>query len=92
VDSTAGIQYRCGGGSEPEQVRAPFRGPGINWDLSLMKNFKWGEGARSIQFRFETYNTFDHTQFGGDNGTGNQHRYSCQVRRQRQTDAASSLG
>jgi hypothetical protein len=49
-----------------------FRGPGINnWDLSLMKNFKFGpDGLRLIQFRFETYNTFNHTQFGGANGTG----------------------
>ena len=48
-----------------------FRGPGINnWDMSVMKNFKWNEGRQSIQFRFETYNTFNHTQFGGANGTG----------------------
>src|SRR5262249_11486099 len=48
-----------------------FRGPGINnWDMSVMKNFKWHEGGRSIQLRFETYNTFNHTQFGGPNGTG----------------------
>jgi hypothetical protein len=35
-----------------------------------MKNFKWHEGGRTIQFRFETYNTFNHTQFGGANGAG----------------------
>ena len=48
-----------------------FRGPGINnWDMSLMKNFKWHEGTRNVQFRFETYNSFNHTQFGGATGTG----------------------
>ena len=49
-----------------------FRGPGINnWDISLTKNFKFGrKAAGCIQFRFETYNTFNHTQFGGANGTG----------------------
>jgi hypothetical protein len=59
---------KFGLGNSPKDA---FRGPGINnWDLSLMKNFKWHEGARTIQFRFETYNSFNHTQFGGANGTG----------------------
>jgi len=59
---------KFGRGNAPKDA---FRGPGINnWDMSLMKNFKWHEGGRSIQFRFETYNTFNHTQFGGANGTG----------------------
>jgi len=60
---------KFGLGNSPKDA---FRGPGINnWDLSLMKNFKFGhEGSRLIQFRFETYNTFNHTQFGGANGTG----------------------
>jgi hypothetical protein len=59
---------KFGRGNSPKDA---FRGPGINnWDLSLMKNFKWHEGTRNLQFRFETYNTFNHTQFGGANGTG----------------------
>ena len=59
---------KFGRGNAPKDS---FRGPGINnWDMSVMKNFKFHEGARSIQFRFETYNTFNHTQFGGPNGTG----------------------
>jgi len=42
-------------------------GPGRNnWDLSLFKNFTWGEN-RTIQFRFETFNSFNHTQFQGVN-------------------------
>ncbi len=58
---------KFGRGTAPKDA---FRGPGINnWDISLMKNFKWGE-TRSFQFRLETYNTFNHTQFGGANGTG----------------------
>ena len=47
-----------------------IRGPGINnWDLSLLKNFRLGE-SRRLQFRWETYNTFNHSQFTGvDTGT-----------------------
>lgn len=40
-----------------------IRGPGINnWDMGLYKNFAIREHAR-VQFRWETYNTFNHTQF-----------------------------
>lgn len=42
-----------------------IRGPGLeNWDVSLFKNFKLTERFRA-QFRCETYNTFNHTQFTG---------------------------
>jgi hypothetical protein len=38
-------------------------GPGRNnWDLSLFKNVSLGE-QRSIQFRFETFNSWNHTQW-----------------------------
>ncbi len=39
--------------------------PGLeNWDVSLFKNFQLGSNeARRLQFRLETYNTFNHTQF-----------------------------
>jgi len=50
----------------------PIRGPGFNnWDLSLMKNFRLGSSeARRLQFRWETYNSFNHAQFTGlDTGT-----------------------
>lgn len=40
-----------------------LRGPGVNnWDISLYRNLKFGERIKG-QFRFETYNTFNHTQF-----------------------------
>jgi len=43
----------------------PFVGPGVNnFDLSLFKNFRLGSNeARRMQFRLETYNTFNHAQF-----------------------------
>jgi hypothetical protein len=43
----------------------PFVGPGVeNFDTSLFKNFPIGsEGAQRLQFRLETYNTFNHAQF-----------------------------
>jgi hypothetical protein len=46
-------------------------GPGRNnWDLALMKNFKlpWFAGESStLQFRLETFNTFNHPQWQGVN-------------------------
>jgi hypothetical protein len=46
----------------------PIRGPGINnWDISVFKNFRLGEGQRRLQFRWEMYNAFNHTQFSGVN-------------------------
>ncbi|MEX2261159.1 MAG: carboxypeptidase-like regulatory domain-containing protein [Bryobacteraceae bacterium] len=42
-----------------------IRGPGINnWDLAVYKNFLVREPAR-LQFRWELYNAFNHTQFSG---------------------------
>ncbi|MDP2997059.1 MAG: carboxypeptidase-like regulatory domain-containing protein [Bryobacterales bacterium] len=44
-----------------------LRGPGSNnWDVSLRKNIPIGLGEnRSLQFRTEFYNAFNHTQFSG---------------------------
>ena len=43
-----------------------LRGPGRqNWNLSLFKNFNFTERAR-LEFRVETFNTWNHTQFRGD--------------------------
>ncbi len=45
-----------------------FRGPGFsNFDLSMFKNFPIGSERRKLQFRWEFYNLFNHTQFGGVN-------------------------
>jgi hypothetical protein len=42
-----------------------LRAPGINnFDLSLFKNFAITERMR-LQFRLESFNAFNHTQFGG---------------------------
>jgi hypothetical protein len=42
-----------------------LRGPGLrNFNISLFKNFKVGE-RRSLQFRLETFNTFNTVQFYG---------------------------
>jgi hypothetical protein len=46
-----------------------LRGPGINqWDISLYKNTRVGEHV-TIQFRLESFNTFNHVQFDGINTT-----------------------
>jgi hypothetical protein len=49
-------------GNAPKDV---FRGPGINnFDISIVKNFPFSSNeSRFVQFRFETYNAFNHTQF-----------------------------
>jgi hypothetical protein len=54
-------------GNAPKDV---FRGPGINnHDLTLMKNFRLGAEQRRLQFRFEAYNAFNHTQFSAVDNT-----------------------
>ena len=40
-----------------------LRGPHFqNWDTALEKNWRFGDSMR-VQFRFETYNTFNHPNF-----------------------------
>ena len=46
-----------------------LRKPGINiWDMSLYRRIKFTERVKG-QLRFESYNTFNHTQFNGVNQT-----------------------
>jgi hypothetical protein len=41
-----------------------LRGPGVNnWDVSLYRRIPIREGGKYLQLRFESYNTFNHTQF-----------------------------
>jgi hypothetical protein len=43
--------------------RNVLRGPGINnWDISVAKEFKFAE-SKSVEFRSEFFNAFNHTQF-----------------------------
>ncbi|MGA7441923.1 MAG: carboxypeptidase regulatory-like domain-containing protein [Candidatus Sulfotelmatobacter sp.] len=48
------------------------RGPGRdNWNLALFKNFVISEArGSSFQFRAESFNTWNHTQFGGSGQNG----------------------
>lgn len=53
-------------GSFGNSGRNILREPGINnWDMGLAKNFAFGERA-NFQLRLETFNTFNHTQWGVD--------------------------
>ena len=46
-----------------------MRGPGINkWDVAMLKNFVFHENAR-LQFRGETFNTFNHANLDAVGGT-----------------------
>ena len=50
--------------------RNPFYGPGINYgDLALEKSIHIDE-ARYLQVRLETFNTFNHTNFGNSTDPG----------------------
>jgi hypothetical protein len=52
-------------GASGDLGRNTERGPGINnLDLALFKNFELGRGMR-LQFRLESFNAFNHTQFNG---------------------------
>ena len=45
-----------------------FHGPGIaNWDMALLKDTPITE-SKSIEFRFEAFNIFNHAQFQNPNG------------------------
>ncbi|HLX84355.1 MAG TPA: carboxypeptidase regulatory-like domain-containing protein [Terriglobales bacterium] len=47
-----------------------LRGPGRdNWNLSLLKNFTFTERFK-LQFRAESFNVWNHTQFKGDGNNG----------------------
>jgi hypothetical protein len=42
------------------------RGPGVaNWDMAISKRFLVGSEKRYFTFRWEAYNTFNHTQYNG---------------------------
>ncbi|MFN0109447.1 MAG: carboxypeptidase regulatory-like domain-containing protein [Blastocatellia bacterium] len=54
-------------GNAPKDV---LRLPGTaNFDLSLFKNIPLGSEKRQLQFRWELYNLFNHTQWSGVNST-----------------------
>jgi hypothetical protein len=64
-------------------------GPGINnWDMSLNKSFRlFGEG-RELQFRAESFNTFNHTQWSSINTPD----YGNAVLDDRQVNSESTFG
>jgi Carboxypeptidase regulatory-like domain/TonB dependent receptor len=46
-----------------------FHGPGLNnWDLALLKDTKFTE-SKSLEFRAEAFNIFNHAQFTNPDGT-----------------------
>ncbi len=48
--------------------RTQVRGPGTNnWDISIAKTFPLGAETRQLEFRWEMFNAFNHTQFSGGN-------------------------
>ncbi len=52
-------------GSPGTASRRSFYGPGMfNTDLALRKSFRFSE-SRALEFRLETFNLFNHTQFFG---------------------------
>ena len=52
-------------GTPGNASRRSFYGPGtLNFDLALLRDFKFSE-SKALQFRLETFNTFNHAQFFG---------------------------
>ena len=52
-------------GTPGNASRRYFHGPGMeNFDIALLKNLRLTE-AKSMQFRFEAFNVFNHAQFFG---------------------------
>ena len=52
-------------GTFGNSAKTVIRGPGVNnWDIAIFKNFPVRERLR-LQFRWELYNCFNHTQFSG---------------------------
>jgi hypothetical protein len=52
-------------------ARNAMRGPGINnWDMSIVKKTRIGEEAKSVEFRTEFFNAFNHTQFSNPDNKG----------------------
>jgi hypothetical protein len=52
-------------GTPGNASRRSFYGPGeLNFDMALLKTFQFTE-ARSLQFRMEAFNAFNHTNFFG---------------------------
>jgi hypothetical protein len=59
--------------------RTAFYGPGTNnWNMSFFRTFKVKERA-TLEFRAETYNTFNHTQFSGVNASAQFNAAGAQV-------------
>jgi hypothetical protein len=55
---------QAGNGAQSNIGRNTFLMPGINnFDISLFKNFRFGEGAKRIQFRADFFNAFNHPQY-----------------------------
>jgi hypothetical protein len=47
-----------------------FHGPGLNnWDMALLKDTKITE-SKSLEFRLEAFNVWNHTQFSGQLSPG----------------------
>lgn len=54
-------------GSPGDASRRFFYGPGMdNWDIALLKETSFSE-TKVLEFRMETFNTFNHAQFFGPN-------------------------
>jgi len=52
-------------GTPGNASRRSFHGPGsFNSDIALLKSFRFSE-SKALQFRLETFNTFNHAQFFG---------------------------
>jgi Carboxypeptidase regulatory-like domain len=63
--TNANARYiQTGNGAVSNISRNTFRMPGINnFDVSLFKNFHFGEGSKRLQLRADFFNAFNHPQY-----------------------------
>jgi hypothetical protein len=73
-------------------ARRFFAGPGmVNFDVALQKNLALTE-SKSLQFRAETFNTFNYAQFFGAAGGRKYQRLQLWADRERSAAAVDASG
>ena len=74
--------------------KSPITQGGLeNWNISLFKNFQLGsKESRRVQFRAESYNTFNHTQFSTVDGAARFDANNNQINSDLGFYTASGLG
>jgi hypothetical protein len=64
ADNPNAEYIRAGAGARSNSARNTLQLPGINnFDFSIFKNFRFGEGSKRVQLRADLFNAFNHPQY-----------------------------